>query len=147
MYDRYYRSDAPTARAEFEVRRYASVWDHGGRDELGAELPPVPVSGTAAPPGGALGLDDLRRIAVEGMSNIGGSVADTEHSVQEGEYRSLPLHGRVDLMRPKPEPNPNVEEEQKQPEPHDQIRRDHDLTPTQEEYKQLHFGSATDGSG
>ena len=143
MYDRYYRSDAPTARAEFELRRYASAWDHGGRDELGAELPPVPVSGTAAPQGGALGLDDLRRIAVEGMSNVGGSVSDTEHPVQEGEYRSMPLHGRVDLMRPRPEPKPSVEEEQRGPD--GQGRRDRDLTPTQEEYKQLHFGSGSDG--
>ncbi|TFY69977.1 hypothetical protein EVJ58_g100 [Rhodofomes roseus] len=144
VYDRYYRSDAPTARAEFEVRRYASVWDDGGRDEIGAELPPIAFSEAATPPGGALGLEDLRRIAVEGMSNLGATVADTEHAVQEGEYRSMPLGGRVDLMRPKPELKPQAEhagtEEARQ------RRSDRDLTPTQEEYKQL-YSSGGGGEG
>ncbi|KAI0727801.1 hypothetical protein C8Q72DRAFT_795635 [Fomitopsis betulina] len=150
VYDRHYRSDAPTARAEFELTRYASAWDDHGGGELGAELPPVPVSVTGAPPGGAFGLDELRRIAVEGMSNMGGSVSVTEHSVQEGEYRSLPLHGRLDLMRPRPEPKPHVEEEHSHRGQDDQGRDDRDLTPTQEhkplhlEYKPLHLGSSGD---
>ncbi|KAH9937297.1 uncharacterized protein B0H18DRAFT_969981 [Fomitopsis serialis] len=135
VYDRYYRSDAPTARAEFEVRRYASVWDENGRDELGAELPPITLSGTATHPGGTLGLEDLRRIAVEGMSNMGSSVADTESAVQVGEYRSMPLGGRVDLMRPKPQPRPQTQtwdEHTGTGEGH-RNDRDRDLTPTQED--------------
>ncbi|KZT75013.1 glycosyltransferase family 8 protein [Daedalea quercina L-15889] len=139
VYDRYYRSDAPTARAEFEVRRYASAWDDSGRDELGAELPPITLNEAAAPPGGSLGLEDLRRIAVEGMSNMGGSTSDTEHGVQEGEYRSMPLEGRVDLMRPKPEPkSQSLPQEEHRGASDHRLGGDRDLTPTQEEYKQLY---------
>ena len=48
-------------------------------------------------PKGSLGLEDLRKLAVEG-----GSQASRQKG--EGEYRSLPLEGRIDLMRPTREP-------------------------------------------
>ncbi|KAF9814195.1 hypothetical protein IEO21_05264 [Rhodonia placenta] len=138
VYDRHYRSDAPTARAEFEVRRYASVWD-GGSD-LGAELPPLEAAGTVAPPGGVLGLEDLRRIAVEGMSSFGGSVSETEQRPKEGEYHSMPLEGRVDLMRPKREPPPEPERQESETGGDQSHEGDRDLTPRQEEYKPLEKG-------
>ncbi|PCH33987.1 glycosyltransferase family 8 protein [Wolfiporia cocos MD-104 SS10] len=123
VYDRHYRSDAPSARADFEVQRYAAAWN-AGLNELGADHPLV----GNAPPGGALGLEELRKIATEGMSNFGGSPAGAEARPREGEYHSMPLEGRVDLMRPRREPEPQTQS------------GDRDLTPKQEEYKQLHSG-------
>ena len=66
------------------MQRYESAWDSDTRPSDGAEL-----SGVGAP----LGLEELRRLAVEGD---GGSKAGDD----EGAYHSLPLEGRVDLMRP-----------------------------------------------
>lgn len=120
------------------MRRYASVWD-GGSD-LGAELPPLEAAGTVAPPGGVLGLEDLRRIAVEGMSSFGGSVSETEQRPKEGEYHSMPLEGRVDLMRPKREPPPEPERQESETGGDQSHEGDRDLTPRQEEYKPLEKG-------
>ncbi|KAH9948180.1 glycogenin [Amylocystis lapponica] len=116
VYDRHYRSNLPTARADFEVRRYASAWH--GQQTFGAELPHAGDGPALASSGGALGLDDLRRIAVGGMSAVSGST-DFEEKPHEGEYKSMPLEGRVDLMRPRREPEPEEQDEGR-----DQSRRD-----------------------
>ncbi|KAL5535833.1 GLG2 [Sanghuangporus sanghuang] len=84
VYDRNYRQPKWTTEHEFESRRYENVWDDK----------PAPLSDIAS--SGALGLEDLRRLALEG----GASVSREEG---EGEYRSLPLEGRIDLMRPRHE--------------------------------------------
>ena len=49
----------------------------------------------------ALSLGDLRRIAIEGFSGSSRSSAST---TGDGNYISLPLEGRLDLMRPRPGP-------------------------------------------
>ncbi|KAK7695163.1 hypothetical protein QCA50_002353 [Cerrena zonata] len=62
-----------------------------------------------APPGSTMGLSELKRVATEGINSL--SLTATERP-PDGEYRSLPLEGRVDLMRPKPEPEPESVPEQ-----------------------------------
>ena len=75
-------------------------------------LPPSTI-----PAGGALVLDDLRRIAVEGMSHSGApSLGARIPPEGEGEYQRMPLDGRIDLMRPKKEEEePQKEEEESRP--------------------------------
>jgi len=89
VYDAHYRSHSIVPESEFEVQKYVSAWDE--ETGTGAELL---VAGGGATTGGALGLDDLRRLAVEGMG-----VASGKGTGGEGQYMSLPLDGRVDLMR------------------------------------------------
>ncbi|KAG9314042.1 nucleotide-diphospho-sugar transferase [Chiua virens] len=48
--------------------------------------------------GGVLGLEELRRAALEGMEASG---IFTPQACGEGEYRTMPLEGRFDLMRPR----------------------------------------------
>ena len=83
VYDRHYRSQ--TAEPAFWPTKYTSAWNEEG---LG--------HGTVA--GGALGLEDLRRVTLEGMGASGIS-APRVHG--EGEYRTMPLEGRFDLIRPR----------------------------------------------
>jgi glycogenin glucosyltransferase len=124
VYDRHYRAAPPTpSPLNFEVARYDSVWDEG--TSLGAEvvpsasLPAAVGSGWAASMGsarlqslpgvggyptqvqanGPLSLDDLRRMAVEGVDGVFFFGSGSRRL--EGEYRRLPLDGRIDLMRPK----------------------------------------------
>ncbi|KAL5533906.1 hypothetical protein ACEPAG_366 [Sanghuangporus baumii] len=85
VYDRNYRRPTWTTEHEFESRRYENAWDDK----------PTSLSDTVS--GGTLGLEDLRRLALEG-----GASASRQEG--EGEYRSLPLEGRIDLMRPSHEP-------------------------------------------
>ncbi|KAJ7103338.1 glycosyltransferase family 8 protein [Mycena belliarum] len=89
VYDKHCRSQPAVADSEFEVKRYVSAWDEqtGTSSEL--------ISGSMAS-GTALGLEDLRKIAIEGQS-AGGPPSDNRSG--EGEYMRLPLEGRVDLMR------------------------------------------------
>lgn len=82
VYDRHYRQ-AP--EQEFEERRYENVWDEPTRS---LEIPRPP------PSGAPLGLEELKQLALQGGSS--GTKREGE-----GEYRSLPLDGRIDLMRPK----------------------------------------------
>ncbi|KAF8585833.1 glycosyltransferase family 8 protein [Ramaria rubella] len=119
VYDRHYRPSAPTnldtltttlsptlsSKADLSasmkmspVPHYKSQWEldvpsnHAGAEGSG-DTPHVP-----------LGLEELRRMAIEG-------VGTSEVGSGEGAYRSLPLEGRVDLMRPiKPQPEPVPEE-------------------------------------
>ncbi|KAJ3007524.1 hypothetical protein NUW54_g3517 [Trametes sanguinea] len=100
IYDRHYRSQDSPEQANFEFTRYDSVWDSTSSG-FGAEMGP-PAS--APSPGSALGLDDLRKIAIEGINSYNASAQQPEERPKIGEYRSLPLEGRVDLMRPRKEP-------------------------------------------
>ncbi|RDX51044.1 hypothetical protein OH76DRAFT_1481729 [Lentinus brumalis] len=97
VYDKHYRSEDHPEHGNFEFTRYDSVWDTGSAFGVGAEMA-APPSATA--PGAALGLDDLRKIAVEGISSYS---AAAREGPKIGEYRSMPLEGRVDLMRPRRE--------------------------------------------
>ncbi|KZT30838.1 glycosyltransferase family 8 protein [Neolentinus lepideus HHB14362 ss-1] len=94
VYDKHYRSQPVGPEPEFEVRQYTPAWDDS--THVGAEA------------GGAFGLEELKRMAVEGMGMYSGGV-ETAGERHEAEYRSLPLDGRFDLMRPR--------REEKQPEP------------------------------
>ncbi|KAK0465623.1 glycogenin [Desarmillaria tabescens] len=94
VYDTYYRSQSIVPEAEFEVKRYTSAWD----EQSGAEAEAVSVVSSIVPTS-ALGLEDLKRLALEGMS-----VVPSDNRSGEGDYKSMPLEGRVDLMRPRPEP-------------------------------------------
>ncbi|KAJ7040421.1 glycosyltransferase family 8 protein [Mycena alexandri] len=87
IYDKYCRAAPTVSESEFEVKRYISAWDE--QTGTGSEL--ISESMTS---GTALGLEDLRNIAIHGMAPGG------PPSTGEGEYRRLPLEGRFDLMRP-----------------------------------------------
>ncbi|KAJ7786512.1 glycosyltransferase family 8 protein [Mycena metata] len=101
MYDKYCRPAPVVSESEFEVKRYVSAWDE--QTGTGSEL--ISESMTS---GTALGLEDLRKIAIHGMAPGG------PPSTGEGEYRRLPLEGRFDLMRPQKqqETAENAEEQQ-----------------------------------
>ncbi|PBL00539.1 hypothetical protein ARMGADRAFT_383542 [Armillaria gallica] len=101
VYDTYYRSQSIIPEAEFEVRRYTSAWD----EQSGAEADAVS-SVSSIVPSGALGLEDLKRLALEGMSAV-----SSDNRSGEGDYKSMPLEGRVDLMRPQQEPEDKVQPE------------------------------------
>ena len=51
-----------------------------------------------------LSLEDLRRIAIEGFSGVSSASRTSARTTSEGSYLSLPLEGRLDLMRPRPGP-------------------------------------------
>ncbi|KAH0838011.1 glycosyltransferase family 8 protein [Lanmaoa asiatica] len=83
IYDRHYRSQA--AEPVFQPTRYTSAWNE---EDLRR----------AVVAGGALGLEELRRAALEGM---GASGISAPRAYGEGEYRTMPLEGRFDLIRPR----------------------------------------------
>lgn len=83
VYDQHYRSQA--TEPVFQPTRYSSVWNEEGLRR-------------AVVAGGALGLEELRRAALEGMG-ASGMLAPRAHG--EGEYRTMPLEGRFDLIRPR----------------------------------------------
>ncbi|KAF7347673.1 hypothetical protein MVEN_01524400 [Mycena venus] len=105
VYDKYYRAEPAVSENEFEVKRYISAWDE--QTGTGSEL----ISGSMMS-GTALGLEDLRKIAIQGMPTGGVSaIAPSDSSrPREGEYLRLPLEGRVDLMRPQKQVQEVVEE-------------------------------------
>lgn len=74
-----------------------SAWNE--QSGAGAEFASGPMD--SGGPGGALGLEDLKRLAVEGISSAG-FIPDDESG--EGFYTSMPLEGRMDLMPPKRDP-------------------------------------------
>ncbi|KAF9040456.1 nucleotide-diphospho-sugar transferase [Hymenopellis radicata] len=96
VYDKHYRAESIISESEFEVRRYVSAWDE--QTGTGAEFA---ASADLDGPGAALGLEVLRRLALEGTSSSG---ITSDNRSGEGEYKSLPLEGRFDLMRPPPQP-------------------------------------------
>ncbi|KAJ7170067.1 glycosyltransferase family 8 protein [Mycena filopes] len=101
MYDKYCRAAPTVSDTEFEVKRYVSAWDE--QTGTGSEL----ISGSMTS-GTAMGLEDLRKIAIHGMAPGGPS------STGEGEYIRLPLEGRFDLMRPQKRREAAEEPEQQQ---------------------------------
>ncbi|KAG1813286.1 nucleotide-diphospho-sugar transferase [Suillus subaureus] len=103
VYDKHYRSKPISPDLEVPVSKYVSAWE----DEENSR---AAVESAGAPGGGPLGLDVLRRLALQGMSVMGFWSGD--RSKGEGEYRSMPLEGRLDLMRPRPA-------KQMKPEDHD----------------------------
>ncbi|KAF9478030.1 hypothetical protein BDN70DRAFT_933730 [Pholiota conissans] len=90
VYDRHYNTTTQdiTPKSPFQVSRYAAVWDQ-----------PTEPKQSAPPSVGILDLDELRRLAIQGLT-----ASTTDSHPGEGTYQSLPLQGRVDLMRPKKEP-------------------------------------------
>ncbi|KAJ3795908.1 glycogenin [Lentinula aff. detonsa] len=97
VYDSHYRTESIVPETNYEVQRYVSAWDE--QIQKGAPAPVVSQTGV-------LGLEDLRRLAIQGINSAGLS---PENRTGEGEYKSMPLEGRVDLMRPQP-PSKIVEE-------------------------------------
>ncbi|KAF9074799.1 hypothetical protein BDP27DRAFT_1213603 [Rhodocollybia butyracea] len=99
VYDRHYRVQSIIPEAPFEVQKYESVWNEHSQTSA-----PAPTG-----QGGALGLEELRRLAIQGIKSAGLAV---ENRSGDGEYQSFPLEGRVDLMRPQPPPAPRAPEVQ-----------------------------------
>ena len=96
VYDKHYRSQPIIPQAAYASARYEAVWDQGSY--VTASGPPVPTTS-------ALSLEDLRRIAIEGFAGFSSSSKTTSAATTgEGNYISLPLEGRLDLMRPRPGP-------------------------------------------
>ncbi|KAJ7492435.1 hypothetical protein FB451DRAFT_1502771 [Mycena latifolia] len=75
VYDKHCRAQPTVSESEFEVKRYISAWDE--QTGTGSEL----ISGSMTS-GTALGLEDLRKIAVEGMS-AGGTGAGPVEEVEQ----------------------------------------------------------------
>ena len=93
VYDKHYRSQPVIPQIAYASTRYEPAWDQGSHVTTSDALPTTSV----------LSLEDLRRIAIEGFSGIS-SVSRTSATTTEGSYLSLPLEGRLDLMRPRPGP-------------------------------------------
>jgi glycogenin glucosyltransferase len=94
VYDKYYRSEPIIPQSSFGLRRYSSAWDEkAATEEAGPKtLDSRPV----------FGLEDLRTLAIEGLSKS--TVTSFGNLFGHGEYRSMPLEGRIDLMRPRKDP-------------------------------------------
>ncbi|KAF8203061.1 glycosyltransferase family 8 protein [Pholiota molesta] len=92
VYDRHYNNIAQDVvpKTPFVPDRYVAVWDQ-----------PAESKQPAPPSVGALDLDELKRLALQGLTT-----STTDSRPGEGTYQSLPLQGRVDLMRPRKEPEP-----------------------------------------
>ena len=88
VYDKHHRSQPIIAQPSFELKRYESAWNE--TLDRGKQA--------ALPAGTTLSLEELRTLAIEGMK---ASQPTFDIEPGEGEYQSLPLEGRVDLMRPK----------------------------------------------
>ena len=93
VYDKHYRSQPVITQAAYASTRYESAWDHDG-----IAAPNV----STVPAGSAMSLEELRRIAIEGFSGISSASRPSVATASEGNYTSLPLEGRLDLMRPQP---------------------------------------------
>ncbi|EJD51941.1 hypothetical protein AURDEDRAFT_111495 [Auricularia subglabra TFB-10046 SS5] len=88
VYDTHFRPTEVAPHQEYEIQRYKSAWNE---------------STESLAPNTVLNLDDLRRLAIEGVA-ASSIVGQAPSAVGEGEYQTLPLEGRVDLMRPPPPP-------------------------------------------
>lgn len=84
VYDRHYRTNAPDSQTRFEVKPYPSAWDQ----PMGFRRPVTPPN--------TFDLDELKRLAIAGLNTS----SPGSHS-GEGMYNSMPLEGRIDLMRPR----------------------------------------------
>ncbi|KAF9513580.1 glycosyltransferase family 8 protein [Hydnum rufescens UP504] len=85
VYDRHFRASPVIDQPPFTVGKYEAAWDAGSTGEASS---------------GRLDLDELKRLALEGSSVIPGGPSG------EAEYRSLPLEGRLALMRSQSPPPP-----------------------------------------
>ncbi|KAG0707495.1 glycosyltransferase family 8 protein [Suillus ampliporus] len=103
VYDKHYRSKPVSSDLVVPVSKYVSAWE----DETNSRAAVEPAGASGGSP---LGLDVLRRLALQGMGAMGFRTSNRSNG--EGEYKSMPLEGRFDLMRPRPA-------KQKKPEEHD----------------------------
>jgi glycogenin glucosyltransferase len=92
VYDKHYRSQPVIPQATYASARYEAAWD---RADIGPYVPTVPAAS-------AMSLEELRRIAIEGFAGISSASRPSVATPSEGNYTSLPLEGRLDLMRPRP---------------------------------------------
>jgi glycogenin glucosyltransferase len=93
VYDKHYRSQPVIPQATYASTRYEAAWDRAG---MGSTAPTVPAAS-------AMSLEELRRIAIEGFAGISSASRTSVAAPSEGNYTSLPLEGRLDLMRPRPQ--------------------------------------------
>ncbi|KAF7436540.1 glycogenin glucosyltransferase [Pleurotus ostreatus] len=115
VYDRHYRVPQDAPEQNFDFFQTQSTWGMPAYDsgmdthstfatDWSDDFSNAPAAGSIVafqstiPAGGALGLEDLRRMAIEGT----GAASFYPTVRGEGEYRSMPLEGRLDLMRPMP---------------------------------------------
>lgn len=110
VYDKHFRSKPISPDLGVPVSKYVSAWDNEGNS-----LAVVETAG--APSGGPLGLNVLRRLALQGMGIMGFRSGDRLKG--EGEYKNMPLEGRLDLMRPRPAKPEDHDLHQTAPEPPD----------------------------
>ncbi|KAJ7070853.1 glycogenin, partial [Mycena amicta] len=89
VYDKHCRAGSAMSQTDFEVKRYISAWD----EQIGTSSDLISESITS---GTALALEDLRKMAIHGISTIPPTHAQ---SVGGGDYIRMPLEGRIDLMR------------------------------------------------
>ncbi|KAI0296247.1 hypothetical protein BC826DRAFT_1006072 [Russula brevipes] len=101
VYDKYYRSQPVIPQDAYASTRYEAAWDQGSSVTA--------AGGPAAPATSLLSLEDLRRIAIEGFSGVSSASRTSAATTGEGKYISLPLGGRLDLMRPRPGPEKDRE--------------------------------------
>ncbi|TFK30886.1 hypothetical protein FA15DRAFT_37011 [Coprinopsis marcescibilis] len=95
VYDKHYRAEQPVQPSSFAFQRYSSAWDESA------------AASSSALPLAATGLEALKQMAIDGVASA--PHIDAQPTAQ-GVYYSLPLEGRVDLMRPrKPEPEQRAE--------------------------------------
>ena len=85
VYDRHCRSQSGASYSDFEVPKYLSAWNKRRNSD----------TSEGESTGSVLSLAELRRAALEGVNTLSGASAS-----DEGEYRSMPLEGRFDLMPP-----------------------------------------------
>lgn len=84
VYDRHYRAHIPDGEARFEVKPYPSAWDRPTKFSQPAQSPK------------SFDLEELKRLAIGGLTS-----PSPETRLGEGHYQSMPLEGRIDLMRPR----------------------------------------------
>ena len=96
MYDKHYRSQPVIPQAAYASTRYEAAWDQGGK---------ATPNTSAVPAASAMSLEELRQIAIDGFSGISSVSRSSVATASEGNYTSLPLEGRLDLMRPRPKSN------------------------------------------
>ena len=96
VYDKHYRSQPVVPQIAYASTRYEAVWDQGSHVTAS--------DGSGVPATSLLSLEDLRRIAIEGFSGVSSVSRTSATTTGEGSYISLPLEGRLDLMRPRPGP-------------------------------------------
>ena len=80
VYDHHYRANTLEAQMHFEVKPYAPAWDHPAQSQQTKSYD----------------LEELRHLTIAGI----GSSGPATHP-GEGIYQSMPLEGRIDLMRPR----------------------------------------------